>query len=159
ATGHILGHWMSAAAFMIRNTGDAELKKKADAAVAELARCQAARSDGFCGGFAPENILSTNRALRPGVPWYCLHKIYAGLLDMYVLTGNQQALDVLKKAGDWAIKYTDPLTEEQFQQMLRTEHGGINEVLANLYAVTGEQKYLKLSERFHDKRILDPFIN
>src|SRR4029077_12216158 len=104
-TGHVLGHWLSAAAFMVRNTGDAELKKKADAAVAELARCQEARGDGFCGGFPPERILDqpADRAQRVGVPWYCLHKIYAGLLDMYVLTGNQQALDVLKKAADWAI--------------------------------------------------------
>jgi len=181
ATGHIMGHWMSAAAFVIRNTNDPELKKKADAAVAELAKCQDARGDGFCGGFPPERIFTPRPAgaapggatqpaaaggppaSRPanqnaGVPWYCLHKIYAGLLDLYVLTGNQQALDVLKKTGDWAIKYTDPLTEEQFQQMLRTEHGGINEVFANLYAVTGEEKYLKLSERFHDKRVLDPFV-
>lgn len=158
-TGHVLGHWLSASAFMIRNTGDADLKKKADAAVAELARCQNARGDGFCGGFPPESILSTNRQQRAGVPWYCLHKIYAGLLDMYELTGNQQALDVLKKAADWAIKFTDPLSEEQFQNMLRTEHGGINEVLANLYGVTSEEKYLKLSRRFHDHRILDPFAH
>lgn len=157
-TGHVLGHWMSAAAFIIRNTGDQELKTKADAAVAELARCQDARGDGFCGGFPPESILSTDRQRRAGVPWYCLHKIYAGLLDMYVLTGNKQALDVLKKAADWAIKFTDPLSEDQFQAMLNTEHGGINEVLANLYGVTGDDRYLKLSERFHHKAILDPFI-
>ncbi len=159
STGHILGHWLSASAFMIRNTGDADLKKQADAAVAELARCQNARGDGFCGGFPPESILTTNRTQRAGVPWYCLHKVYAGLLDMYVLTGNQQALEVLKKAADWAIKFTDPLSEEQFQAMLRTEHGGINEVLANLYAVTGEDKYLKLSRRFYHHAILDPFAH
>jgi uncharacterized protein len=159
ATGHVLGHWLSAAAFMIRNTGDADLKKKADAAVAELARCQDARGDGFCGGFPPEGILSTNRTQRVGVPWYCLHKVYAGLLDMYVLTGNRQALEVLKKTADWAIKFTDPLSEEQFQAMLRTEHGGINEVLANLYGVTGEDKYLRLSRRFNHHTILDPFAH
>jgi DUF1680 family protein len=158
-TGHVLGHWLSAAAFMIRNTGDSDLKRKADAAVAELARCQEARGDGFCGGFPPERILNqpAERALRVGVPWYCLHKIYAGLLDMYVLTGNQQALEVLKKAADWAIKYTEPLSEEQFQTMLRTEHGGMNEILANLYAVTGEDKYLQLSKRFNHHAILDAF--
>jgi DUF1680 family protein len=159
ATGHVLGHWLSAAAFMIRNTGDADLKKKADAAVAELARCQDARDDGFCSGFPPESILSTNRQQRAGVPWYCLHKIYAGLLDMYVLTGNQQALAVLKKTGDWAIKFTDPLSDEEFQAMLRTEHGGINEAFANLYGVTGEEKYLKLSRRFYHHTILDPFAH
>ncbi len=159
-TGHILGHWLSASAYIIRNTGDAALKKKADEAVAEMAKCQDARGDGFCGGFPPERMFDpqTGRGQGAGVPWYCLHKIYAGLLDMYVLTGNKQALDVLKKAGDWAIKYTDPFTEQSFQTMLNTEHGGINEVLANLYAVTREQKYLKLSERFHHKAILDPFV-
>jgi len=181
ATGHIMGHWMSAAAFVVRNTSDQELKKKADLAVAELAKCQEARGDGFCGGFPTEKIFVPRPAGAPpagttqpaaagapgatrpanqnaGVPWYCLHKIYAGLLDLYVLTDNKQALDVLKKTADWAIKYTDNLSDEQMQQMLNTEHGGINEVFANLYAVTGEEKYLKLSERFHHKRVLDPFI-
>jgi uncharacterized protein len=160
STGHIMGHWMSTAAFMIRNTGDQELRKKAETAVAELAKCQDARGDGFCGGFPPERMFDpqTGRGAGAGVPWYCLHKIYAGLLDLYVLTDNKQALDVLKKAADWAIRYTDPFTEQSFQQMLNTEHGGINEVLANLYAVTGEEKYLKLSERFHHKVILDPFV-
>ncbi|HEY7086509.1 MAG TPA: beta-L-arabinofuranosidase domain-containing protein [Tepidisphaeraceae bacterium] len=159
-TGHVLGHYLSAAAFLIRNTGDQELKKKADAAVAELAKCQDAIGTGFVGGFPADRIINppADRNQRVGVPWYCLHKVYAGLLDMYVLTGNKQALEVLKKAADWAIAYTDPLTEQQFQTMLNTEHGGMNEVLANLYAVTGEEKYFKLSERFHHKVILDPFI-
>jgi uncharacterized protein len=161
-TGHVAGHYLSAAAFIIRNTSDSELKKKADGLVASMADCQDATKNGFLGGFPEKAILvlegrENDASVRAGVPWYCLHKIYAGLLDMYVLTGNKQALDVLKKAADWAISITDPLTDDQFQRMLGTEHGGMNEVLANLYGVTGDEKYLKLAQRFNHHRILDPF--
>ncbi|HEY4330538.1 MAG TPA: beta-L-arabinofuranosidase domain-containing protein, partial [Phycisphaerae bacterium] len=161
-TGHVVGHYLSAAAFLIRNTGDAELKKKADDMVASVAECQKAMGDGFVGGFPEQQMLVLERVVpangpRAGVPWYCLHKIYAGLLDMYVLTGNKQALDVVSKAADWAIKNTDALTDVQFQAMLQTEHGGMNEVLANLYAATGQEKYLKLSERFNHHAMIDAF--
>lgn len=161
-TGHVLGHYLSAAAFLVRHTGDGELKKKADDAVAELAKCQAALGTGYLGGFPERSMqvlyrLDPDTTIRAGVPWYCLHKVYAGLLDMHVLTGNQQALEVLRKAADWAIKSTDQLNEEQFQAMLQTEHGGMNELLANLYAVTREEKYLKLSRRFNHQAILAPF--
>lgn len=161
-TGHMMGHYLSGCALMCRNTGDVELKKRADAAVAALAECQAAMKSGYLGGFPERSILHLERrvndpAVRADVPWYCLHKIYAGLLDMYVLTGNQQALEVLEKAIDWAITNTDQLDEQQMQEMLDIEHGGMNELLANLYVATGKEKFLKLSLRFNHHKVLDPF--
>ena len=161
-TGHFMGHYLSACALMVRNLGDDELKERADAAVAALAKCQVALKNGFLGGFPERSVLHLEKliidpSVRADVPWYCLHKIYAGLLDMYVLTGNQQALEVLEKAIDWAIANTNQLNDQQMQQMLETEQGGMNELLANLYAVTGKAKHLKLSLRFDHHKVIDPF--
>ena len=161
-TGHVAGHYLSACALDYRNSGDAELKKRADHVVAVLAECQAKIGNGYIGGFSERAILAfvglvQDPSLNPNVPWYCLHKVYAGLLDMYLLTGNEQALEVLKKAADWIDQTTSQLPELKMQSMLGREHGGMNEVLANLYAATGEEKYLRLSQRFNHHAILDPF--
>ena len=130
-----------------RNTGDAEIKKRADDAVAVLAQCQTANGNGYIGGFPEKSILELeglvqDHSVHASVPWYCLHKVYAGLLDMYVLTGNKQALDVLEKAAEWIEKNLSQLDDQQMEKMLGTEHGGMKEVLVNLYAVTGKENYL-----------------
>ena len=93
---------------------------------------------------------------RVWAPYYTLHKIFAGLEDMYVYCDNQQALEIAKKFGDWVIERNSKLTDEQMQAMLNTEHGGMNETLANLYALAGEKKYLEISLRFNHHRVLDP---
>lgn len=163
-TGHFLGHYLSACALMYRNTGDEELKRRADAAVAALAECQAALGTGFLGGFPERSILVLQKKLEDpaadaSVPWYCLHKVYAGLLDMHTLAGNRQALEVLEKAVAWAETNTNALTEAEMQRMLEIEHGGMNELLANLYAVTGKEAHLKLSLRFNHKAVTEPAAN
>ena len=160
-TGHTLGHYLSACAQLYRSTRDTEIKKKADALVAVLAECQEKLGTGFIGGFPERTFNFKKKPNDPPanaiVPWYCLHKVYAGLLDMYLLADNRQALEVLKKAADWADGTTSELTEANMQGMLTAEHGGMNEVMANLYAVTGEEKYLRLSLRFNHHSYLDPF--
>jgi hypothetical protein len=162
-TGHILGHFLSASALLWRNTGDAEIKKRADDAVAALAQCQAAIGSGYIGGFPEKSILELEGVVKDplvhaAVPWYCLHKVYAGLLDMYVLTGNKQALDVLEKAAEWIEKNLSQLNDQQMEKMLGTEHGGMKEVLVNLYAVTGKENYLQLARRFTHHAVVDPFV-
>jgi DUF1680 family protein len=162
-TGHILGHYLSASAQLYRNTGDVAVKQKADALVATLSECQAKMGNGYLGGFPEKAILhleglDKDPQSKADVPWYCLHKVYAGLLDMYVLAGNAQALDILKKAADWADRNLAQLKDNQVQLMLGTEHGGMNEVLANLYAITREEKYLRLSLRFNHRSMMDPFL-
>jgi len=162
-TGHILGHFLSASALLWRNTGDAQIKKRADDVVAVLAQCQAANGNGYIGGFPERSILELeglvkDPSVHASVPWYCLHKVYAGLLDMYVLTGNKQALEVLEKAAGWIETNLSQLNDRQMEKMLGTEHGGMKEVLVNLYAVTGKDKYLKLAERFTHHAVLDPFL-
>ena len=90
------------------------------------------------------------------VPWYALHKVYAGLLDMHAHCGDGQALEVCRLACNWVKSRCDRLDDAQMQTMLRTEHGGMNAVLADLFLATGEQKYLVLSMRFNDCLVLEP---
>jgi len=162
-TGHTLGHYLSACALLYRNTGDPKIKAKADAVVAALAKVQEKMGDGYLGGMPEKSVLELEGLVKDpkvhaDVPWYVLHKLYAGLFDMYLLTGNQQALDVLKNAVDWAEKNIAQLDDQQMETMLRKEHGGIKEVLLNLYAVTGREDYLKLAERFTHHAVLDPLL-
>jgi DUF1680 family protein len=154
--GHFVGHYLSAAAQMYAATGDERFKQKGDAVVAGLAECQAKLKGGYLSAY-PESFIDRveNRA-QVWAPYYTLHKILAGLLDMYVYCDNSQALETAKKFGDWVVARNSKLTDEQMQGMLGNEHGGMNEALANLYALTGEDKYLKISLRFNHHAVLDP---
>lgn len=154
--GHFVGHYMSACALMYASTGDKRFKDKGDAVVAGLVECQAKLGSGYLSAYPESFIDRVEKPSRVWAPYYTLHKIFAGLEDMYVYCGNQQALDAAKKFGDWAVARNGKLSDEQMQAMLNTEHGGMNETLANLYALTGDEKYLKLSLRFNHHRVLDP---
>lgn len=157
--GHTLGHYLTACALMYAATGDEKFKQRTDYIVAELRDCQEAGKSGlvcaFPDGDAPlREILNATRFV--GVPWYTMHKIYAGLRDAYVHTNNKLALEVLVKLSDWAIAHTQHLSDTQFQKMLETEHGGMNEVLADVYTLTGESRFLTLAQRFCHRALLDP---
>jgi DUF1680 family protein len=164
--GHTAGHYLSALATMVASgadTSEGELKRRLDYTVSELERCQQAASDGYLGGvpgsqelwkaIASGRVESIN---RKWVPWYNLHKTYAGLRDAFWLTGNPQARKILVRCGDWCEQVTARLSDGQMQQMLGQEHGGINEVLADIYVITGDQKYLRLAQRFNHKALQDP---
>ncbi|MBT2700509.1 glycoside hydrolase family 127 protein [Bacillus sp. ISL-40] len=164
-SGHSIGHWLSAASAMYTVTKDEELLNKIEYAVNELALVQSFDEDGYVSGF-PRTYFDKvftgdfeveNFSLAGGwVPWYSIHKIFAGLIDVYSLTGNNKALEVVTKLSDWAKKGTDNLNDEQFQRMLICEHGGMNEAMADLYTITNNEDYLKLAIRFCHHAILDP---
>jgi uncharacterized protein len=154
--GHFVGHFLSACALMYASTGDARLKDKADAIVAGLALCQAKLGNGYLSAFPETYFDRVEKRAQVWAPYYTLHKIFAGLEDMYVYCDNQQALEVARKFGDWAVERNSKLSDEQMQAMLGTEHGGMNETLANLYALTADQKYLKTSLRFNHQRVIGP---
>ena len=163
--GQTSGHYLSACALTYASTGDKEMKKRVDYMVSELAKVQAKHGDGYAGSMRTEVWKKTfsgtievhQWGLGGGyVPWYVLHKTFAGLIDAYVHAGNRQALEVALKFAAWAKKGTDNLDEEQFQKMLRCECGGMNESLANLYALTGNKDCLALARRFDHKVIIDP---
>jgi DUF1680 family protein len=154
--GHFVGHYLSACALMYASTGDKRLKEKGDAVVAGLAECQKKLGSGYLSAYPETFIDRVENRVQVWAPYYTLHKIFAGLEDMYEYCDNQLALEVCRKFGDWAIARNSKLTDEKMQAMLNTEHGGVNETLANLYALTGEEKYLKLSLRFNHHRVIDP---
>ncbi|WP_266365422.1 glycoside hydrolase family 127 protein [Tellurirhabdus rosea] len=167
--GHIGGHYLSALAMMYASTGEPELKKRLDYMVAELARCQAQNGNGYVGGI-PQGKVFWERIHKGDidgsgfglnntwVPLYNIHKLFAGLRDAYEYAGNQQAKQVLVGLGDWFIELLKPLSDEQVQQILRTEHGGINETFADLYILTRDKKYLETAQRLSHRALLNPLL-
>ncbi len=159
--GHSTGHLMSALAQSYANTGDTAFKTKGDYLVSSLAACQArATAAGFNTGYLsayPESFFDRLEA-RTSVwaPYYTQHKIMAGLLDQYLLAGNAQALTVLTNQAAWVKWRMGRLTYTQQQAVLDTEFGGMNEVLTNLYQVTGNADHLTAAQYFDHARMFDP---
>lgn len=155
--GHYVGHFLSASGQMYASTNDARIKAKADAIVAELAKCQKQLGDkGYLSAFPESNFDDLEQGRPAAVLWYALHKIMAGLLDMNDHCHNAQALQVLEGMAAWTDWRTGRLPEEQMQRTLQTEFGGMNEVLANLSAVTGNPRYLVVAKRFDHHGVMDP---
>ena len=166
-TGHIAGHHLSAVSLMWAATGDPRFKQRADYIVSEIRTVQDAHGDGFAGALpgvkeafadvSKGTIRAANFDLN-GLwsPWYTLHKTFAGLRDAYRHTGNQTALDIEVKFAEWAATYLDPMDDATVQRMLATEFGGMNEMMADLYADTGNRRWLALSYKFEHKAVLDP---
>ncbi|MBN1419992.1 MAG: glycoside hydrolase family 127 protein [Planctomycetes bacterium] len=156
--GHTLGHYLSACALMVASTGDEALRAKADRIVAELARCQEALgTNGYLSAF-PESFFDRVENRKPvWAPYYTLHKVMAGLLDMHVLAGNEQALEIVERMAGWLADRLAGIDRARMQGILdATEQGGMCEVLANLSAVTEEKEYLALARRFNQDRYVEP---
>jgi DUF1680 family protein len=164
--GHTLGHYMSACAMQYASSGDKRFLDKVNYMVKELDECQIHRKTGYLGAIPGEDtvwsqvaagkIRSRGFDLNGGwSPWYTVHKIMAGLLDAYLYCDNKQALIIEKKMADWTGGIVNHLPDSLVQKMLLCEYGGMNEVLVNTYALTTEKKYLDMSYKFHDNRILD----
>jgi DUF1680 family protein len=155
--GHFAGgHYLSACAQTFASTGDEDLKKKADAMVEQLALCQKALKNGYLSAFPVEEFDRLRDGKPVWAPFYTLHKIMAGLFDMYQYTGNQQALEMLEQMAGWVGRWAGPLSEEHMQRVLEVEQGGMFEVLCNLAAATGKWQYLGIARRFEQKEFFDP---
>ncbi|NDW11357.1 glycosyl hydrolase [Bacteroides sp. 214] len=170
--GHIGGHYISALAMMyasLPNPLQEPLGERLCYMINELKRCQDAVGTGFIGG-TPGSIPMWNEIkagnIRAGgfdlngkwVPLYNIHKTYAGLRDAYLFAGNTTARHMLIKLTDWMLDIISGLSDEQMQDMLRSEHGGLNETFADVYAITGDKKYLELAKRFSHMAILNPLL-
>lgn len=164
-SGHTLGHYLSAASLMYASAGNAEFKKRVDYIVAELERCQLARKTGYVGAIPKEdsifgnvakgNIKSGGFDLNGGwSPWYTVHKVMAGLVDAYLYADNKQALKIVIGMADWTFKTINHLPDSLRLKMLNCEYGGMNDVLVNIYALTGNKKYLDLSYKFYDEFVM-----
>lgn len=154
--GHFTGHYLSACAMMFAHADDAALKSRGDTIVAELAKCQAKFGNGYVSAF-PEDLFDRLRAGQPAwAPFYTLHKIMAGLLDMHVLAGNAQAREVLEGMATWTAQWVRPIDTALMARILEREYGGMNEVLYNFAALTGNDRWRELAERFNRQRIFEP---
>jgi uncharacterized protein len=154
--GHFTGHFLSASALTYAATGDDAVKAKGDAIVADLAQCQQKFGDGYLSAF-PDDFFDR---LRDGkgvwAPFYTLHKIMAGNLDMYTYCHNQQALEVVEGMARWIGHWTTGISDAHMQRILQTEYGGMNEVLFNLSAITGNGGYFFTGGRFEKPAFFDP---
>lgn len=164
--GHSLGHYLSAISRVYKATGNKEFLRRVNYIVDELAECQRAIGTGYVAGIpdgqrvfaqvAAGDIRAEAFSLNGvWVPWYTLHKLFAGLIDAYLYCGNEQALTVVCRLADWVDDITKNLSEAQWQRMLDCEYGGMNESLALLYLYTGNEKYLELARKFYHRRVLD----
>ncbi|MDR6981667.1 DUF1680 family protein [Rheinheimera pacifica] len=167
--GHIGGHYLSALAMMYSASGEPQLLERLNYMINELHSYQQKHGDGYLGGI-PGGKASWQQISqgqidadlfvlnKQWVPWYNLHKTFAGLHDAYVYAGNQQAKQMLLQLSDWALKLTSQLSDQQLQQMLITEYGGMNDILAKVAKLSGDDKYLQLALRFSELRIMQPLL-
>ena len=167
--GHVGGHYLSALAINAA-TGSEECRTRMEYMISELQRCADANQKnhpewgkGYVGGVpGSDRLWSTFKKgdfaafYGAWVPFYNIHKMYAGLRDAWLYCGNEQAKQLFLGFCDWAIDLTAELTDEQMERMLDIEHGGMNEVLADAYAMTGDKKYLTVAKRFSHRRLLTP---
>ena len=157
--GHSLGHFLSAFSECYAKSGDEKLKQKILYIVSQLESVQNNAKSGYIGG-CKENCFTelfdknlTSWAEGYWVPWYNLHKIFKGLTDAYSVTEDQTVLRVLLRFADWACDGLSDFSDEDFEKMLEYEHGGMNEVFANLYRITKNEKYLYFAEKFTHKKL------
>lgn len=165
--GHTAGHYISALSMYYASTGDKKAKEMLEYALAELDRVQKANGNGYIGGVPGSDALWAE--IKAGkinagsfslndkwVPLYNIHKTFNGLKDAWIHAELPQAKRMLIELTDWFLNITADLSEAQIQDMLRSEHGGLNEVFAEVYAITGDKKYLKLAEDFSQHALLKP---
>ena len=154
--GHFTGHYLSACSLTYASTGDDAVKAKGDAIVADLAKCQEKFGNGYLSAF-PQSFFDR---LRDGngvwAPFYTLHKIMAGNIDMYTHCHNQQALAVAEGMARWIGHWTTGISDAHMQRILQTEFGGMNEALYNLFAITGKWQYFGTARRFEKPSFFDP---
>lgn len=168
--GHIGGHYISALSLMYASTGDAKVKQRLEYMIDELERCQNISDNGYLSGvpngkkiwkeIAEGNIRASTFGLNDRwVPLYNIHKIYSGLRDAYWYADSEKAKKMLIRLTDWMAQEVSGLSDVQIQDMLRSEHGGLNEVFADVYDITKNEKYLTLAKRFSHLAILNPLLN
>ncbi|EHQ27972.1 glycoside hydrolase family 127 protein [Mucilaginibacter paludis] len=161
--GHIGGHYLSALAMMYASTGDKQALDRLNYMIAELKICQDKNGNGYVGGVPGSKELwaavmqgDVGAINKKWVPFYNIHKTFAGLRDAYTYAGNETAKVMLIKFADWFVMIATSITPQKMQEMLKTEHGGVNEVLADVYALTGDKKYLTAAYSFSHQAILEP---
>jgi DUF1680 family protein len=146
--GHFLGHWLSAASALVANDNDMELKVKLDKIISELARCQRLNGGEWVGSIPEKYFEMMAKGQSTWSPQYVMHKTIMGLTDAYRFTGNKQALEIVDHLADWYIRWTDEMQKIGSYAVYGGEQGGMLEEWAELYGLTGNEKYMLLAERY-----------
>lgn len=163
--GHVGGHYLSAMAINYASTGDSACKARLDYMITELKACQDANGDGYLGGIPSSSTVWST--LKTGdltayqsawVPWYNVHKIYAGLRDAWLYAGNETAKTMFLDLCDWGIDIISGLSDTKIQTMLNTEFGGMNEVYADAYQISGDTKYLDAAKQFTHSTLYNSMV-
>jgi len=166
--GHSLGHYLSACSMMYQTTGDKRFLERVNYIVDELQFVQESNGNGYLGAIPGGKKIFENEVAKGDIrsqgfdlnglwsPLYTEHKVMAGLRDAWRLCGNKTALETEKRLAGWLNGIVIQLNDEQIQQMLNCEHGGICETLADLYDDTKDVNWLTLSNRLYHNAILDP---
>jgi DUF1680 family protein len=156
--GHFPGHWLSAAAMHYAAAGDMEIKARADAMVAELARCQKANGGEWAASIPEKYLDRIAHGQRVWAPHYTIHKTFMGLIDMYRYAGNSRALDIARAWSKWFLRWSAQFSREEMDNILDVETGGMLEIWAELYGITAEKDFLVLMERYYRGRLFDPLL-
>lgn len=177
--GHAIGHYTTALAQGYNNTGDTELLEKSNALIDALYEAQV-KTDGQNGQnvkkgylFATTNAWSGGRVVsgegqfdnveankaaittQAWVPWYTMHKILAGLVDTYKLTGNDRALEMADVLGTWVYNRVGSYDTAMQNRVLNIEYGGMNDVLYELYKITKDPNHAKAAHMFDEISLFD----
>ncbi len=167
--GHTAGHYLTSLSLIVASTGSDSARTRLEYMINELNLCQEANGNGYVGGIPGGKVMWEEIAQgkidaggfslnHKWVPLYNIHKLFAGLKDAWIYTGNEQAKKILIGLSDYFVDMCKNLSDDQMQYMLTSEHGGLNEVFADVYNITKDEKYLKLAERFSQRAILDPLL-
>ncbi len=156
--GHFLGHWLSAAAIRYDATGDRELRAKADNIIDELAECQKDNGGQWIGPIPEKYLHWIANGKSIWAPQYNLHKLFMGLIDMYLYADNKKALEIADKFADWFVTWSGTFSREKFDDILDVETGGMLEIWAELLQITGDDKYRILLERYYRSRLFQPLL-
>ncbi len=156
--GHIMGHWLSAAARIYAQTEDMLVKAKADHIVSELAKCQEANGGEWLAAFPETYMHRIANGKYVWAPHYTIHKLLMGLYEMYTIAGNGQALEMMKGMATWFYRWTTTFSREQMDDLLDLETGGMLETWADLYGITRDEQHLELIRRYDRRRFFDALL-
>lgn len=156
--GHFLGHWLSAAAIHYYTSKDKDIKAKADLIINELEECQKDNGGQWIGPIPEKYLHWIANGKHIWAPQYNLHKIFMGLVDMYIYADSKKALDIADRFADWFVQWSGTFTREKFDDILDFETGGMLEVWADLLHITGNEKYKTLLHRYYRARLFEPLL-
>ena len=157
--GHTLGHYLTAVSQSYASSGDKELKEITDYMISVLKGCQL--QNGYLHAIPEDHFdrIESGNTSGTWVPWYSMHKILAGLIDVYTFTGNKDALTIASKLGDWVYSHTSKWTPEIQKTVLNVEYGGMNDCLYNLYKYTKNENHLSAAHSFDEMTLFEPLYN